>query len=195
MMTKRHSALVASFQERLVGDLACHNTLRGLWAEEIVASFLDGWKFAAPWVYYDLLGANGMRMSVKQSAGKNPKLSIKGQDSAVIPLSDRTSDDDGWRYPDSDVREFLSDVYTFAWLPGDLVQKRVLDPDEWRFIVLSRAAMYLDLPSPGASSISAKRLESELGPAVSGSDLQSAVDHALADSRSDGVPSIRLVRG
>lgn len=191
----RSQKLEQRFQQGLLANLAEHNTLRGLWAEEVVAFFLDGWGLSEPWVYYDLSTADGNKMSVKQSAGTNPKLSIKGQDAAVIPKGERTASDDGWRYPASGNREYLSDVYTFAWLPGDLTQERVLNPEEWRFVVLSRAAMYLDLPTPGASSISAKRLEREFGPSLTGSELQAAVDRALADRRRKGVPSLRLVRG
>lgn len=69
-------SLLAGFQQRMVDGLALDNVLRGSWAEEVVAHFLEDCKFSEQWSFYDFMW-EGQRVSVKHSTGPAARFSVQ----------------------------------------------------------------------------------------------------------------------
>lgn len=131
------STLVLDFARRMVDDLATNNVLRGSWAEQLVAHFLGVESLPENWSYYDLLDANGRRISVKNSVGSRPSFSVSMSTWAWEP-------DKGWLDGSGETARYWCEAYVFAWLeaassapPLDVV----LDADLWRFGVVGRTQM------------------------------------------------------
>jgi hypothetical protein len=70
-----NSNLEKQFSERLINSLEHNNVLRGSWAEEITASYLNDCKFSPQWSFFDFTW-NGQRVSVKHSVGKKARFGI-----------------------------------------------------------------------------------------------------------------------
>jgi hypothetical protein len=153
------SRLTADFAQRMIEDLATNNTLRGAWAEQLVAHFLDIPNLSKSWSYYDMCDGAGRDISVKHSVGPQAKFSVEMKKWAWDDsLLDQSPTTEGWWVTDTIDYQHWCHTYVFAWLPADTAAPcidDVLDSDQWRFAVLSREQMYRkfvdNLPAPQKS--------------------------------------------
>jgi hypothetical protein len=137
--------LAAEFAHRLVSDLSSNNTLRGTWAEHLVAHFLGIEDFPPNWSYYDMRDASGRDISVKHSVGRSSRFSVAMSEWAWLPSPRARPDDGGWLRSADAGPQYWCHTYVFAWLEHDTSTPpldAVLDPDRWAFSVLSRQQMY-----------------------------------------------------
>ena len=145
-MTKVFNHVVQDFTRRLVNDLPSNNTLRGAWAEQLVAHFLGITELPPNWSYFDMRDPAGRDISVKHSVGKAPKFSVKTSNWAWDPtLLARNPASEGWYRSLNEEAHYWCHAYVFAWLEHPTSEPDldlVLDPDCWRFAVVSRGEMY-----------------------------------------------------
>ncbi|HVM36265.1 MAG TPA: hypothetical protein VM784_13110 [Actinomycetota bacterium] len=175
--------LIGLFQRRLVDDLVENNVLRGAWAEQVVWNFLRDWRFPGQWSYFDLEGPDGgYTMSVKHSAGKAPRFEVARRkwawDNRIM----------GWRGSDDVPPQHWCHVYIFAWLEEPIEHSRLIDPNQWRFAVLSRADMY-QLPED-SKTVGIARLRALGSPVVHGRELPARVQTVLARPDPTNVPAL-----
>jgi hypothetical protein len=184
-----HEDLVASFKRRLVDDLVANNVLRGAWAEEVVAFWLEVSEFPGQWSYYDLRSADGTTVSVKHSTGAQARFTVKPSkwawDNELVKEQGR----DGWRGGYDTEPQLWCHVYVFSWLPEPIELDRILDPTAWRFAPVARADMYRHQL---LGSFTVKRLEATVGAMVPGSMLREAFEIASKVGTPDGVPVLDL---
>lgn len=149
------SAEVLRFWRWAFGDL-CHNNLRGVFAEWLVAQLLgiDLPETRDPWAAHDLTWGNGLTIEVKccaclqswHEAGQSP--------SAIgwsVPRTKTWTPQDGY----SDTPSHNAHLYVLCvHIEEDAACWDALDLDQWRFYVLSRE----QLASVGAVRISRRRL-------------------------------------
>ena len=157
-----HSAKVMGlFLDRIRGELAANNTLRGPWVEEMVAAFIGITDFPGAWSYFDLRDHDGRSISIKQSVGSKAKFDVSGRRNAwdnELAVRQRLTNPkaEGWlENPTGEARRWC-DLFIFGILPGDLTSERVTDVDEWRFAVRTRAE--LDALPIGTKSMTVRRL-------------------------------------
>ncbi len=186
--------LVLEFARRMADDLDTNNVLRGSWAEQLVAHFLEVEEMPPNWTYFDLCDLDDREISVKHSAGPRPSFSVGMSSWAWHPA-------DGWFGADGSPPQYWCHAYVFAWLEAETSTPdldKVLDPDLWRFAVLSRAEMYgrfvggRDLPQK-TTSISTLNAVTEFVPGSQLHELVAAVP-VVDDPSIDGVPVRNLQR-
>ncbi len=178
----------------MIDDLASNNVLRGSWAEQIVAFYLDIETWPGNWCYYDLRDVNGRDISVKHSVGPRPTFKVAMSRWAWDP--DLARDDprtEGWRGGDTNPPQYWCHAYVLAWLNAPTATPHlddVLDADRWRFWVLSRGEMHRSFGISEQKNVGAGRLGALKGAAAHGRELAGLVsDVSLVD---DGVPPRRF---
>jgi len=144
------------------------NTLRGLWAEAMVAELLgDTWKHTGnDWAGWDFESNDGLRLELKQSAkhqtwgvSRNPpRFNIKAA-KGYYP--------DGVNYHENTSGRRFADIYVFAW--HEAKDQRVIS--EWAFFVLRSRQLPL-----GQKSIGLKAIQKLTGH-VKASALRETVKH------------------
>ncbi len=143
---KPTSRLMMDFARRMVEDLPTNNVLRGSWAEQLVAHFLDIPKLPSNWSYNDMRDAEGRDISVKHSVGRKPTFSVamnKWAWDSDLRLKEPATE--GWFGGESSPFQYWCHVYVFAWLKHETSEPDldvVLDSEQWRFAVLPREEMY-----------------------------------------------------
>ena len=132
--------LQQSFSNRLINGLVDDGVLRGSWAEELVAHFLQA-EPQRQWSYFDLKW-RAYKVSVKHSVGNRARFDVEAKKSAW-DYAQLASTGDGWR--EEKVATYWCDLYVFAHLAGDdSASPRladILDPSAWTFAVCSKADM------------------------------------------------------
>lgn len=140
------SLLTLNFAHRMVSDLASNNTLRGAWAEQLVAHYIGIDDLPPNWSYYDMRDGAGRDISVKHSVGPNPSFSVSMNKWAWDPeLRRDRPETEGWRGGEESEPQYSCHAYVFAWLEADSSAPPlddVLNPDRWVFAVLARSEMY-----------------------------------------------------
>ena len=131
--------LVAGFQQRMVDGLALNNVLRGSWAEEVVAHFLQGCQFSEQWSFYDFMW-EGHLVSVKHSTGPKANFSVGRKKSGWAPGSEGFGDE-VFLGNDTDGPQYWCDLFVFAWLPNRPTQETVLDVHAWKFAIATKTEM------------------------------------------------------
>lgn len=129
--------LQRQFAERMIDGLDRNNVLRGNWAEQLVAHFLDA-EPADQWSYFDLMWEK-RTVSVKHSVGAAATFSVERSKSGWDWGSQ-----EGWI--DSEEPAYLCKLYVFAHLPlpkGEQpTLEQILAPELWRFAICTDAQMY-----------------------------------------------------
>jgi hypothetical protein len=153
--------LTVEFSRRMIGDIATNATLRGSWAEQLVAHFLGVEELPSNWVYYDVRDRSRRDISVQHSIGPTPTFGIEMKVWAWDPeLRKRLPETQGWHRRADHAPDYWCHAYVFAWLEVASAEPPlddVLDPDKWQFAVLSRAEMYEHFGSAAQRSESARR--------------------------------------
>jgi hypothetical protein len=130
----------------MIGDLATNTTLRGSWAEQLVAHFLDVTGLPSNWAYYDMRDRSRHDISVKHAVGPTPSFGVEMKVWAWDPeLRKRLPETEGWHRRADHEPDYWCHAYVFAWLEAASAEPPlddVLDPDKWQFAVLSRVDMY-----------------------------------------------------
>jgi|688.fasta_scaffold261421_1 hypothetical protein len=134
-----NSNLEKQFSERLINSLEHNNVLRGSWAEEITASYLNDCKFSPQWSFFDFTW-NGQRVSVKHSVGKKARFGISAASYGWDPYEEAFIGDG------KDSQAYLCDLYIFAWLPSNnhpdlLLLDLIRDTSAWQFSWATRFEM------------------------------------------------------
>jgi hypothetical protein len=189
-MHTRQETLIESFQTRMVNGLVENNVLRGSWAEEVVAYWLDVEAFPPQWCYYDLR-LESTTISIKHSTGRSPAFGVKQSVWAWDPELAQDGEHYGWRGNDGRQPQHWCNVYVFAWLDEPVVLARILDPTAWRFWVLSRNEMYL-CSYPGAKTMGAARLRSISGQPSRGEELRNLFARKANTVLDPAVPALDL---
>lgn len=189
--------LTMAFAQRMVEDLSANNVLRGSWAEQLVAHYLNIEDLPPNWSYYDMRLDDRIDVSVKHSVGRKPSFSVEMATWAWDPgLAVKSENGQGWRGGLDADPQYWCQVYVFAWLEAEEAAPPlddVLDAEKWRFIGLSRNQMYnafvLGRAAPqktaGITTLQA------LAPLVPGFDLAEVV-RALDLTPGEGVPERRM---
>lgn len=165
------SAEVLRFWRWAFGDL-CHNNLRGVFAEWLVAQLLsiDLHETRDPWAAHDLVWGDCFTIEVKccaclqswHEAGQSP--------SAIgwsVPRTKTWTPQGGY----SDTPSHNADLYVLCvQIEEDAARWDALDLDQWRFCVLSRE----QLASVGAVRISRSRIASA-APELTARELRAEV--------------------
>lgn len=194
------SRLTLDFARRMIDDLATNNVLRGSWAEQLVAFYLDIEAWPGNWCYYDLRDAHGRDISVKHSVGPRPNFKVAMSQWAWDP--DLARDDprtEGWRGGDTNPPQYWCHAYVLAWLDASTATPQlddVLDADRWRFWVLSRGEMHRAFGISEQKNAGGRRLAVLKGDANHGRELARLV--SVIPLTEDGVPPRRFdpwVRG
>jgi len=132
-------SLLAGFQQRMVDGLALDNVLRGSWAEEVVAHFLEDCKFSEQWSFYDFMW-EGHRVSVKHSTGPAARFSVQRKRFGWAPSSVEFGEE-VFLGSDAEGPQHWCDLFVFAWLPNRPTQETVLDVHEWKFAIATKTEM------------------------------------------------------
>jgi hypothetical protein len=132
-------SLLAGFQQRMVDGLALNNVLRGSWAEEVVAHFLQGCQFSEQWSFYDFMW-EGHLVSVKHSTGPKANFSVGRKKSGWAPSSAEFGEE-VFLGNGTDGPQYWCDLFVFAWLPNRPTQETVLDVHEWKFAIATKTEM------------------------------------------------------
>ena len=131
--------LLTGFQQRMVDGLALNNVLRGSWAEEVVAHFLQACDFSEQWSFYDFIWERHL-VSVKHSTGPKANFSVGRKKSGWAPSSAGFGDEASLGN-DVDGPQYWCDLFVFAWLPNRPTQVTVLDVHEWKFAIATKEEM------------------------------------------------------
>lgn len=163
--------ITEAFTRRLIADLPSNNTLRGSWAEQLVAHFLGCEDRLSPnWSYWDMRDRDGRDISVKHSVGPNPKFAVEMKIWAWDPEPVLAGTPAGWYTAEQQEPQYWCHTYVYAWLPADTSEPaldHILDPNLWRFAVLSREEMYArfsDNGRPGRKTATPASLDTEFHP-------------------------------
>ena len=163
--------ITEAFTRRLIADLRSNNTLRGAWAEQLVAHFLGCEDRLAPnWSYWDMRDRDGRDVSVKHSVGPKPRFSVEMSEWAWDPGRAGADSAPGWYTAENNAPQYWCHTYVFAWLEAVTAEpplEHILEPVLWRFAVHSRESMYAcfsDNGRPGRKTASRDTLAADFHP-------------------------------
>lgn len=128
------------FSRRLLNGLVDDGVLRGSWAEELVAHYLQA-EAQRQWSYFDLRWRTH-EISVKHSVGADARFDVEAKKRAW-DYAHLDATGDGWR--EAEEPAYWCDLYVFAHLPierdSSPTLDEILEPAAWRFAVCSKADM------------------------------------------------------
>ena len=171
--------VLASISNDLYDQPIMTNNIRPHYVERIIVHALgDGWHLvSADWAGWDIEGASGVKIEIKQSAARQTWTDQPGSEGkpskGVFDIKPRTGywAEGGATWIERPGRN--ADIYIFAWHPiFDPTEADHRDPHQWEFYV----APERELP-PLQKSISRSVLEKNWL-AVGFDDLRSAVEFA-----------------